>query len=340
MDKTKEVVLDIRRPNGDLIFSNFTPEDHRQFEDAQANSGKSVKVRIIEKKGYKVKFLTRDADLVPSNRLFNKMVRLIENTVDFFVQGLAQLENNNARSINLLEHNIATYNALSLQEVEVLIPQSKIAGKEWDDKIKFVENQLKRNIRTTSEAFLRLAKYSLGTKAELTAYYMLIQKPDAMKFDKHRLYQVLMNSLHHFFPDFDENSIKIQMQFNNLEAIFHYDSVSVALFHILNNAAKYCVPHSSIDISIRAHGNQSKIEFSMLSLRIDDDELKNIFTERYSGKHAVSAKINGRGIGMFVAKELMKLNNGDIEVQCNRSTNKVYKSRVYENNKFILTLNS
>lgn len=340
MDKTKEVVLDIRRLNGDLIFSNFTPEDHRQFEDAQTNSRSLVKVRTIEKKGYKVKYLTRDEDLVSSNRLFNKIIRLIENTVDFFVQGLVRLENNNAQSINRLDHNIATYNALSLQEIEVLIPQSKITGKEWGDKIKFVENQLQKNIRSTSETFLRLAKYSQGTKAELTAYYMLINKPDAMKFDKHRVYQVLMNSLHLFFPDFNENTIKVQMQHNNIEAVFDYDSVSVALFHLLNNAAKYCAPHSSLEISLMRHGNQSKIEFSMLSLRIDDDELKKIFTEGYSGKHAINAKINGRGVGMFVAKEIMKLNNGDIEIQTNRSTNKVYKTRVYENNKFILTLNS
>lgn len=342
MINSQEIFLEIRKPNGELIYSNFTAEESDLFERRKNNeAGAKVKTRIIERREFRAKFLTKDEDLVNSARLFSKAAKGVENTISFFVQNLVKLEFENRLAMNRLEHNLETYNALTLQEIEVLIPQSQIAGKTWPHKLDYVKKQLGQNITDTSEAMLRIAKYAQGTKAELTAYDVLYRKNSSIKrMQQHHVYQVLMNSLHLFFTDFNDNGVQVSMQHNNVNGLFDYESVSVVLYHILANAAKYCLPKSPITISIMNHGSEIKIEFSMMSIRIDDSETKKIFIEGYSGIHTTKAKVNGRGVGMFVAKELMKVNGGDIEVKINRSTNKMHGGTLFEQNQFILTLKS
>ena len=55
----------------------------------------------------------------------------------------------------------------------------------------------------------------------------------------------------------------------------------------------------------------------MISLKIVPEELVNIFRENISGKYAQENGLAGDGIGMFMAKKLVTLNKGDIELHLN-----------------------
>jgi hypothetical protein len=50
----------------------------------------------------------------------------------------------------------------------------------------------------------------------------------------------------------------------------------------------------------------------MTSIVILTDEINDIFSENYSGYWATETGLNGHGIGMFYAKKLIELNNGEI----------------------------
>ncbi|MCZ8488978.1 ATP-binding protein [Vibrio lentus] len=60
-------------------------------------------------------------------------------------------------------------------------------------------------------------------------------------------------------------------------AYMDYDTFHVAMFHILDNAAKYTKNDSQFDIYITRDGDYINIAFEMDSILIEDDELDHIF---------------------------------------------------------------
>ena len=87
----------------------------------------------------------------------------------------------------------------------------------------------------------------------------------------------------------------------------------MVLGHIIDNAVKYILGDSSMNILITPAGNNIIIDFSMTSLLVNENECDNIFNENYSGYWATETNLSGHGIGMFYAKRLIEINKGDIK---------------------------
>ncbi len=89
-------------------------------------------------------------------------------------------------------------------------------------------------------------------------------------------------------------------------------SVSIAFHILIDNAIKY----SNKDSIIHVHGSISNHICSIIvrnfGLPILQNEKNDIFLRYYRGLHARRQKTDGSGIGLYLAKEIMKLNNGDV----------------------------
>ena len=75
----------------------------------------------------------------------------------------------------------------------------------------------------------------------------------------------------------------------------------------------------------------------MYSLKIEDDEIEEIYTEGYSGKWAKKIEEDGHGIGMFYIKHLIEMNDGCFSIKT--GTNITYINYIpYVNNEFLISL--
>jgi signal transduction histidine kinase len=84
-------------------------------------------------------------------------------------------------------------------------------------------------------------------------------------------------------------------------------------FHmILDNAIKYSDKETKIVISGRHSNDYFGIRVASTGTKIAEDERDNIFLKYFRGREARDQKIEGSGIGLYLAGEIVRLNGGSI----------------------------
>jgi PAS domain S-box-containing protein len=87
------------------------------------------------------------------------------------------------------------------------------------------------------------------------------------------------------------------------------------LTNLITNAVKYSPPGSVIDVSTYSEGNQIFIAIKDQGMGISEDEQKLIFNRYYRTKDAISSKVSGIGIGLYIVSQLIEAHNGTLTVQ-------------------------
>lgn len=85
-----------------------------------------------------------------------------------------------------------------------------------------------------------------------------------------------------------------------------------AIVNILDNAIKYSAPGSKVTIHMVHHVMFNKICITDTGMGISQADIPFIFNRFYKGKH--TGVHEGIGIGLYLAKEIMKNQNGTIKV--------------------------
>lgn len=133
----------------------------------------------------------------------------------------------------------------------------------------------------------------------------------------------------------DYSDIKIGDCYTNV--LIDYPTISVVLGHLWNNAIKYIYKGSSLDISFYCNENNLTTSIKMYSLKIENDEIEDIYTEGYSGKWAKMISKDGHGIGMFYIKHLIEMNGGYFSINAGVNVTNI-NGIPYANNEFLLSL--
>jgi signal transduction histidine kinase len=85
------------------------------------------------------------------------------------------------------------------------------------------------------------------------------------------------------------------------------------VFFILgDNACRYSRPNGHVRIKLEAHGAQASVSFNDQGIGIGPHELELIFDRYYRSSNARSAVAEGTGLGLPVAKSIVKAHNGQI----------------------------
>jgi two-component system sensor histidine kinase KdpD len=83
--------------------------------------------------------------------------------------------------------------------------------------------------------------------------------------------------------------------------------------HLLENAARYCPPGGRIALSSRRHGDRLEFSVEDNGPGIDPVDLPLIFEKFYRGKKS-AAKGKGTGMGLAIARAIVKAHGGGIDV--------------------------
>ncbi len=111
-----------------------------------------------------------------------------------------------------------------------------------------------------------------------------------------------------------------------------YKTINTALYNFFDNAIKYIKPGSPIRLFFNAEKEKFELKIVMMSLRIEQDELKKIFEFRYRGVNVKN--IDGLGIGMHVVQKALALNSFSIKVSPDYSRMENYEGDQYILNEF------
>lgn len=276
--------------------------------------GSNIRYIKISNDKYTIFALTTKPQYIKSSRKFNTEVQLILDCMDDAIKFRTDFIKNTHDHTNRLIHNLVTLNAHNMQEVYSIIPQEVLADKRNKQWKKVITEYVQDDLSEAALSLVRIAKNSLKMKTEISVYDSLRNGTVNLEKKNHHIHRVLMNLFYVFFPDFTDKEVLVDVERTTLQSVFDYETVTVALYYILDNIVKYIKPNSDLTVSIDKEQFSSKVSitFDMLSIKVDESELEKIFEEGVSGKHAADCGKAGQGIGMGRARELLKIN--DIEI--------------------------
>lgn len=332
---------------GRVLFCNLSVGEVIQLEQVHKRSMLIPEVRptlragMIKNSYGTVYALTSDQGYIKSSKKFSATIESLANTLDIF--HVISEEHRNKLNINTsrLLHNLTTLNAHNIQEIYSLVPQEILSKNAAGQLVAIVEATVKREPKETAFALLRIAKNNASMKVEFSVFNKLFDSNPRLEKKSHNVHKVLMNVLYLFFPDFTDKHVQVKVQCpENITAFFDYESVHVALYHLIENAVKYVKPFTDFVIEILPVCQVVIMVFHMISLRIDESEKKSIFDEGFSGEIAKKIGKAGSGIGMTRAKNILEINGARLSVETDVSTLHEHFGVPYQQNKFRIELST
>jgi len=252
---------------------------------------------------------TADKDFVASSSLFRRELQIFSSTL----ARLAQLRSDTAKAetqkTRRLLHNLISLNGHALQEIYSVIDQehlSRFVG--FRSQKEFLENEIRHKSDDVARLILVALKNAAATKNELAVFRKLHEPSPKLKFAAHAIHRVVLNVANYFFQDLSDLQIQLQIDKTEVHIRLDYESVQVALYHILDNAVKYASPGSTIHVAFRLRPADFEMCFEMKSLFLDEADRARVQEEGISGTQATRLSKAGEGLGMALITQLLRLN--------------------------------
>lgn len=319
---------------------NVPVEPNRLTIVVDGQTGKPMKALLIREQEYSIHLATFDKNI--TKKIFGHYVCACK----FFIQSLLEADQKrkerDAQNFRRLKHNIVTHNTNILQELEKAFPfDSSVKGA--NEQKRFIKRVLDEGSDDATISILKVIKSATLMRSDFDVYDILFAtKQPTLDFEYHTVRKVVHLVMQVFWLEFKEKGITFSISHSSENALIDFRTVSVILSHIFDNMSKYCLQNTTVQISFKREDEHLCIYFTMLSLKITDEDYANLFLENYSGKYAKLMERSGNGIGMSVVERLMTLNNGKIRVERNISPleNKLHLGIPYEMNKIMLLFQS
>jgi two-component system, OmpR family, phosphate regulon sensor histidine kinase PhoR len=89
------------------------------------------------------------------------------------------------------------------------------------------------------------------------------------------------------------------------------------LDHLLRNAYSYTLADGWIGVQVERKGPQMVLSVIDSGVGIDKDEINRVFERMYRGRSADAGPTDARGLGLglYLAKEIVELHHGTIEIE-------------------------
>lgn len=270
------------------------------------------RTHTVDLSGIRIFLCSTSKDHIASKKTFLSKANGYSIALREATEQILTEKNDYKAKITALLHNSVDINAHCLQEVFSLIPQAALAENLFKQ-TQYIEDLIATDIRGVALGLLKIAKYNLALKTELAAYKTLsgIAKPPELK--THKVHRVFLNVLHLFVQDFNSNKVRVNMGLSEHQITLDYETFHVGLFFVLDNCLKYVAPDSNFSVTFGSGpSGDFQIKIDMISMRVEPNELENIFLEGYSGKIAINSGKAGSGHGMYRAKRMFSISKATI----------------------------
>lgn len=272
----------------------------------------------------------------------NKILKRYFDACRFFIEHFIHLENSvkeiEYQNFRRLKHNLVTHNTNIVQELEKMFPVESITGA--SNQIDFIKKKMEIDPKEAATAVLRIIKSANLMKSDIDVYDMLSSPNPYIELDRHIIYKVIQLIINPFWLELLQKEIIVELEESHERALIDFKSMSVVFSHIFDNTTKYIAPRTKLRIAFKSSTHTLDVIFEMTSLKIKPDEIDKIFDENESGEYAKKIGRSGHGIGMHVAKRLLGLNKGVIEIIPNfeKSGATTIHGIPFERNRIIVTL--
>jgi len=169
-------------------------------------------------------------------------------------------------------------------------------------------------VEPTSPALASLHEETLRL-TRLVADLETLASADAAGFSLERhpvhLRPLLQDAVREFSGPFEAAEVGLEAEL--ADAVVEVDPTRIrqVVSNLLSNALKFTPPGGTVRVEAGAEGSRAIIAVSDAGAGIPPDELPHVFDRFFRGR---GARARGSGIGLTVARELVRAHGGDIEV--------------------------
>jgi len=254
-------------------------------------------------------------DRTKTTKLFKSKIESLCYSYPDIKLPIEQIKKEEQKKVNRLVHNLTSINAHNIQEIYDLVPQD-ILAQNWKTQLIYIKDEILKDPDKAALMFLRIAKHNTHMKSEFSIYKKIEKDENSqLEIRQHKLRNVLLNTLHTFFSDFTKRDVYVEVADFFYQLRFDYETIQVALYHLLENTSKYTFPKSKVTVTANEDKDYVTLQFSMTSAYVLPEERTEIMKEGVSGNMAKKMGANGDGIGMWRINQMMEINNGKFEVE-------------------------
>ena len=313
-----------KNSRGEIIASNtpnnLVQEDYKQ-KDFYIDSGV-------------FSLITDEQDLVKSSKIFKKIG---EASAQIFVS----LHKQFVGQIKAHSHTLKRLQGQLIQKLESIVENPMLVSADYDRQRDQVAKNIKEKPELAADVLLYAKKRIFELDAHIESFEVLHMGEDIiLDIRPHNIRRLLINILH-AFDTFTEQGIRPIFTFDDNFAESNkikldYKTINSAFYNFFDNMTKYAKPYTEVKFYFEPTiVSKFSIRVSMKSLRIERNELEDIFKLYCRGKNA--EKIGGLGVGMYVVRKALALNKMSICVTPNYSDMETYDGCQYILNEFVIS---
>jgi hypothetical protein len=306
-DKTGQIISENLTQNCKVCLDNCS-WDGKQLDCPEYGNKRRQGIRQTNSS---VCFLC--CDETKTTRLFKSKIEALSYSFPELIIPINEIRSEEQKKVNRLVHNLESINGHNIQEIYDLVPQDVLA-KNWRTQIDFIKEEISKDPDKAALMFLRMAKHNTHMKSEFSIYRK-IERNDSIDLvlKEHNLKNVLLNTLHTFFGDFNKRDVYVHVEEFFHKVKFDYSTMQVAFYHLIENSSKYTLPKSKVTIDAFEDDNWINLRFSMISTHVKPEERETVLKEGNSGINAKKMGAAGDGIGLWRINQMIVLNGGVFE---------------------------
>jgi len=121
---------------------------------------------------------------------------------------------------------------------------------------------------------------------------------------------------HEYQPQAEEKSITLTFDLPPKLSVVQGDreKITLALHNLLGNAIKYTPAHGTVDVHLSERDGEIMVNVTDTGIGINEDELSKVFDRFYRANDSRLQDIGGSGLGLALARDVIRLHGGDITV--------------------------
>ncbi len=238
--------------------------------------------------------------------LINSGILILAGTLGYFLAGqtlqpIKQMVEEQNRFISDASHELRTPLTALKSAFEVFLRDKRVNVSQARNLIKESLTDINK-LQALTDSLLKLAQY---------------QKPqNHLKLTKVNLNQVINQAIRKVKPLTIRKAIKIKATLQPVTVMGNNFSLLDLLVILLDNAIKYSFKNSQITINLTTTNKHALVSITNVGPGIAPKDLPYIFNRFYQADTARSKQNgNGYGLGLAIAKEIVDLHRGSIEVK-------------------------
>lgn len=330
------IYFEIKNKGGKIIAGNIQEFSRRvEFEDnrtfAHHKNGIGIKGVAVAEEDINVWLVVEnEPDLLRSGKLFQKTLSIYKRVAsDIWKQQKSQFEAH--------AHMLTTIQGQIGQRMEGFADADEFYGETYSDSVNNITQLIKNNEKSAADLICYIHKRIVDMRAHLLGAEVVHAGAQYEIKPVHvSLKRAILNQYSPFLEELNKNIIKVRFFFGDEHEVeVDKNMFSLVMYNFFSNAVKYAKPNS--EIRLNYSDDSRNLDISMISLKMEKNEISVLSEETKRGKHA--SDFPGKGIGLFVLQKALELmGKKRMYISANYENSSSFDDRPYVENHFSFAL--